>query len=432
MTPLNNNSSNDGSLSPTPKQPRLEQVPTGMVAGRDVTAYNQNQSSFFCLPDEIKTKIIHYLGFREITRLAEVCKHLRDLVENHKALERAWYRQLPSPLQYQLKTIATTKDEQQLRDWLKPFANKDAVESLVKQQKSTYFPALLFFNNSKLMSQSETFNLKTKTEMTHLDKISVATLSADSRHLVTASLDDTVKICSQETDGSWAAKYIINCDTSIKSASFSADARHLLVVDTSDVATIYGQKDDGPLEAKATITDRSRVNWGCLSSDGRHALFYIGRNTLKICAQEATGSWEIKAIIIHNRVINSATFSEDCQHLATASYDNTAKICDLQDDGSWKEIATVTHDNFVCSVDFSADGRHLVSISDDKTAKIFSQESPGSWVKKATIEHNEIIATASFSADGRHVVTTSEDHKVRITELWKNSSLNFHDKIESI
>ncbi|WP_422413121.1 F-box protein, partial [Endozoicomonas sp. ALB122] len=87
MTPLNNNSSNDGSLSPTPKQPGLEQAPTGTLAGSDVTAYNQNQSSFFSLPDESKTMIIRYLGFREITRLAKVCRYLRDLVENHNALE---------------------------------------------------------------------------------------------------------------------------------------------------------------------------------------------------------------------------------------------------------------------------------------------------------------------------------------------------------
>ncbi|WP_422139338.1 F-box-like domain-containing protein [Endozoicomonas sp. ALC020] len=206
MTPLNNNTSNDGSLSPTPKQPRLEQVPTGIVAGRDVTAYNQNQSSFFCLPDESKTTIIRYLGFREITRLVRVCKYFRDLVENHNALERAWCRRFPSPLQYQLKTIATTKDEQQLRDWLKPFTIMDAVESLVKQQKSTYFPALLFFNNSKLMSQCETFDLETKAEITRSNNIFAVTLSGDGRHLVTVSLDNTVKIFSQETDGSWEVK----------------------------------------------------------------------------------------------------------------------------------------------------------------------------------------------------------------------------------
>ncbi|WOG28256.1 hypothetical protein [Endozoicomonas sp. 8E] len=85
------------------------------------------------------------------------CKYFRDLVENNKTLERAWIRQFPSPLQSQLKTIVRTKDEQQLRNWLQTFMDMSTVESLMEQQKNIYFPAQLFFINSKLMSQCETF-----------------------------------------------------------------------------------------------------------------------------------------------------------------------------------------------------------------------------------------------------------------------------------
>ncbi|WP_257254259.1 F-box protein, partial [Endozoicomonas sp. SESOKO3] len=124
MNPLNNHSSDDGSPLPT-KQPRMEEAATGVCAGRDVIVYHQNQSPFLCLPDETKSIIIRYLGFREITRLAKVCRYLRDFVKNDKAMERAWYRRFPSPHQYQLKTIVTAKDKQQLSDWLRSFANAD-------------------------------------------------------------------------------------------------------------------------------------------------------------------------------------------------------------------------------------------------------------------------------------------------------------------
>ncbi|WP_448215007.1 F-box protein [Endozoicomonas sp. 2B-B] len=92
MSPVNSNSGID---SPTPVQPQLEEASTVVSAGREVSVYHQNQSPFLCLPHETKSMIIRYLGFREITRLAKVCRHLRDLVENDKALERAWFRRFP-------------------------------------------------------------------------------------------------------------------------------------------------------------------------------------------------------------------------------------------------------------------------------------------------------------------------------------------------
>ncbi|WP_422452100.1 F-box/WD repeat-containing protein [Endozoicomonas sp. ALC066] len=428
MTPLNNNSGNDGS---TPEQPRLEQAPTGMVAGRDVTAYNQNQSAFFCLPDESKTMIIRYLGFRDITRLVKVCKYFRDLVENHKALERAWYQRFPSPHLYQLKTIATTKDEQQLRDWLKPFANKDTVESLVKKQQSTYFPALLLFNNSKLMSQCETFNLVTKTEITHPYHILIVTLSADGRHLVTACLDNTVKICSQETDGSWKVKASTPDNGWVQEAIFSTDNRHVLVISRLR-ARIYGMKEDGSWEAKATISHNRWILSAAFSADGRHALTASLDNTLKIYGQKTDGSWEAKYIINCDTPIRLASFSADGRHLLVVNTSDVATIYGLEDDGSLQAKATITDPGGVNWACLSSDGRHALIRIGHNTLKICSQEAIGSWEVKATINHNNFAHSHSFSDDCRHLATASFDNTAKICDLqddgsWKEITTISHD-----
>ncbi|WP_257291753.1 F-box protein, partial [Endozoicomonas sp. ONNA1] len=200
----NSNSSIIGvSLSLIPEQPRLERAQTAVSLGRDVRVQDNIEPTFFHLPEEVHAKIICYLEFRDITRIAKVCVYLRDLVKNNKALEIAWFRRFPSPRQYQLKTIVMTKDSQQLRDWLKPFANRDTVESLIEQQNRTYFPALLLFTNSKLMSQCEKFKLEKKTKKSEHGFVNGAKFSPDSRYAVTCDLGAKVKIYGQKTGGSW-------------------------------------------------------------------------------------------------------------------------------------------------------------------------------------------------------------------------------------
>ncbi|WP_257255248.1 WD40 repeat domain-containing protein, partial [Endozoicomonas sp. SESOKO3] len=245
---MKSGSSIDEPVSTRPAQPQLEQAPTGVSAGRDVTLHNNNESLFLCLTDVPKLRIIRYLGFREIICLAKVCKYLRDFVKAEKALERAWSRRFPpfpSPHQYQLKNTIKTKNEHQLRAWLKPFADAGTIESLIKQQKNIHFPVQLLFTNSKLMSLCKEFELVEKLEITHGDRVYEANFSPDGQHLVTASRDNTAKIYGLEDDGSWKQKAIIIHYNWVRLAVFSPDGRYLITASLDGTAKIYGLEDDG-------------------------------------------------------------------------------------------------------------------------------------------------------------------------------------------
>ncbi|WOG28273.1 F-box/WD40 repeat-containing protein [Endozoicomonas sp. 8E] len=458
MDPVNSNSGID-LPSPTPGQPQLEEASTVVSAGREVSVYIQNQSPFLCLPYEIKSMIIRYLGFREITRLAKVCRHLRDLVENDKAVARAWYRRFPSPHQYQLKAMIAKKDEQQLRDWLAPFANKDTVESLLKQRESTYFPAQLLFTNSKLMSQCKKFKLVKKTEITHLDQVNAATLSIDGRHLVTAS-DTTAKIFGQEADGSWELQGTISHNNWVISASFSLDGRHVVTASLDHTAKIYGQEDNGSWKEKAIIPHIEQVTSATFSADGRRLMTVGPDHRVKFFGQGDNGSWELEDTIYHTSQVNSARFSFDesllaihdinavvtiygkgtvgswvkkttlqgiqfaiadisadnC-HLVTTNWDGSAKIYSQKASASWQETACISHVRWLTSANFSADCLHVVITSNDNTAKISRLQADGSWQKEASIPHKRRVLSATFSADGRLVVTASEDGTAKVFGL---------------
>ncbi|WP_257252298.1 F-box protein, partial [Endozoicomonas sp. SESOKO3] len=97
---MKSNCGSDGLLLPTPEPPQMEEASTGVIAGRYVSVYNNNQCLLLDLPVEVESVLIRYLGFREITRLAKVCRYLRDFIKEDKALEKAWIRRFPSPQKY--------------------------------------------------------------------------------------------------------------------------------------------------------------------------------------------------------------------------------------------------------------------------------------------------------------------------------------------
>ncbi|WP_257288797.1 F-box protein, partial [Endozoicomonas sp. SESOKO2] len=245
----NSHSSIDASLSSTLKQTRPEETPRGVSVSREVTVQNSIEPAFFHLPVEIHSKIIRCLDFRGVTRLAKVCKYLHTLVKQDRAVESAWFRRFPEPHQYQLKTLLTAKDDQQLCDWLKPIVNKEAVESLVKQRNNAYFPALLLFTNSQRMSQCEQFELVEKAKISQKYRIMGSKFSPDSRHVMTVA-DNVAKIHSQKAGGSWEEKNTICHKRFIKSANFSPDSRHLVTASPYGKAKICDLGDDGSWEEK--------------------------------------------------------------------------------------------------------------------------------------------------------------------------------------
>ncbi|WP_257291372.1 F-box/WD repeat-containing protein [Endozoicomonas sp. ONNA1] len=455
MHTINSNSGIQEPLLPTPVQQPLEEALSGVSAGRDVTPYYNNNAPFLYLPELTQLEIVRYLGLREVTRLAKVCRYFRDLVKDNNALGRAWNRRFPSPYLDQLKATLKTKDEQQLRNWLEPFANKGTVETLIEQRKNIYFPLQLLFTNSQLMSLCRKFELVETLKITHGGKVREATFSSDGQHLATASSDHTAKIYCREANGSWEVKDTITHNRLVSSASFSSDGRYLVTACDDGTAKIHGLEDHGSWEEKACISHKNYINSATFSADSRRVVTHSSHNTVKIIGRRNNDSWEVEDTF-HRNLITSATLSPDGRHmiifasrdcvieihgqldsglwvvtstikledpvflanfspnschliLSTSTHSNDAAIIyDLQADGSWKEMDTIEHNGLIQSVNFSADCRHVVTASDDKMAKIHSQNA-GSWEEKACIKHYREVTSANFSADCQHVVTTSDD-----------------------
>ncbi|WP_257281728.1 F-box/WD repeat-containing protein [Endozoicomonas sp. ISHI1] len=456
MTPgikqINDNSKIVDSPPTSPGRSQSE-PPTVIGMGREVNASYPCESLFLKkLPIEIKYKIIDYLDLPTVALLKRTCSGLYDVIEEGDVMAKAWYRWFSSAHQAQLKAVISTKDKDQISDWLGRFTNDKAlIKSLVERRESDEFPAIFYFTISELMSECKAFKLVEKGEISHDSEIRSATFSGDGRHVVTMSTkvdDHTVKISGRDISGSWGVKTSFFHTDLINSATFSPDCNHLVTASDDGTAKIYGHSADGSWKAKVTITHDSMVSSAIFSPGGTLVVTASYDNTAKIYGLEANGSWVPKAGISHDDSILSATFSADGRYLiTTAGGADSAKIHSQEDDGSWLETGSIPDISHVTFATFSHDGAHVLTIGKmpendpmmfppssldfPYMVKICGQKADGSWEAQADIRHSSWVISASFSPDSSHIVTASIGGTVKICgqkadESWEPKAIFFH------
>ncbi|WP_257281723.1 WD40 repeat domain-containing protein [Endozoicomonas sp. ISHI1] len=433
MTPGIKQINDNSNIVDSPGQPQSEQTTaTGM--GREITASYQCESLLKELPKEVKYKVIDYLDLPTVTLLKRTCSELCDVIEEGDVLAKAWYKRFSSAHQAQLEAVISTKDKNQLREWMGRFTNDKAlIKSLLERRESDQFPAIFYFTISRLMSECKAFELVEQGEISHGGiGIESATFSADGRHVVTKTITvghNIAKISGQDISGSWDVKANIVHTGLINSATFSPDCNHLVTASDDHTARIYGYSADGSWKEKVTITHDHMVSSATFSPDSTLVVTASYDRTAKIYGLEANGSWVPKARISHEGSILSATFSADGRYVITGSADKV-KIHGQEDDGSWLETGSIPNDSHVTFAAFSIDGTHVLTIGKmldndplmlpfssldfDCTVKIYNQKADGSWEPKLGIHHFSWVISASLSPDSSHTVTASIGGTVKI------------------
>ncbi|WOG28255.1 WD40 repeat domain-containing protein [Endozoicomonas sp. 8E] len=166
-----------------------------------------------------------------------------------------------------------------------------------------------------------------KIEITHDEKVKAVNFSRDERRLATASDDKTATIYGLDEDEQWEVKNTISHNGMIVSATFSADGCNLVTVSVDSVK-ICSQLDDGSWAVEDTVHDGYMAS-ARLSYDGRHLVTTGIGAVAKIYGQGAAGSWVKKATFSHRGLINSTSFSADCLHVVTVTKDNKVRITEL-------------------------------------------------------------------------------------------------------
>ena len=117
----------------------------------------------------------------------------------------------------------------------------------------------------------------------------------------------------------------------------------------------------------------------------------------------------------HGNLVSSIAFSPDSRFLASGSADKTVRVWDVS--GKRAVHTLKGHKNYIYALAWFPDGRRLISGSDDHTLMIWDGET-GRRIKTLT-GHGDDVVSVAVSPDGRHIVSGSWDKTLR---LWDGRS----------
>ena len=220
----------------------------------------------------------------------------------------------------------------------------------------------------------------------------------------------------------WAAILTLQGHSARVRAAYSPDSRRIVSASRDQTIKIWDAESGAVIR---TLKDHSSVeNWGVYSGtpifyflidisvayrpDGRRIVATLGDMTIKIWDAESGDL--IRTLQGHNSYVESAAYSPDGRRIVSASYDNTVNIWDAKSGDLIRSLQS--HDNDVRSAAYRTDGRRIVSASFDKTVKIWDAE--GGTVIRTLQGHDSGVESAAYRPDGRRVVSASMDNTVKI------------------
>lgn len=279
----------------------------------------------------------------------------------------------------------------------------------------------------------------------HLDDVTTAEYSEDTKYIVTACNDG---ICRIWNSSSGEELYKFDSKTKyMTGASMNKEGNRVIMSFHNGSALIWDLPSGNIVSTLKGHT--SAVNYACFSPNGQYALTASKDKTVRLWNAK-TGKY-LKTIVEHTDNVNCALFSNDGTKVITSSEDGTSVVYDLKSKTSKvvfsntdisveyaefnyddTQIAIVTadavhilnaetakpinslrgHDDMISSASFSPDGHSIVTSSHDKTLKLWNINT-GEIIHSFT-GHSNVVRDVVFSPDGQSVLSTSSDNEARI------------------
>ena len=216
----------------------------------------------------------------------------------------------------------------------------------------------------------------------HKDTIWSAAFSPDSKHLVTASSDKTMRVWETTTGRA-------------RPPARAGDGHLVRLLQPGWPLHRHGLGGRrGPGVGERPLGQPLELRE---APEGQDPLSQAGRLT-GITSNDKTAP------------VVSAAFSPDSQRVVMSYNDNTARVWWI--DGSGPPVVLQGHKDIVTSAAFSPDGRFIVTASRDKTARVWKAD--GSGQQLFVLKHDAHVLSAAFSPDSLSIVTASRDKMARV------------------
>jgi len=255
----------------------------------------------------------------------------------------------------------------------------------------------------------------------HSDAIRAATWSLNSRYVLSASNDKTLKIW--EAASGYCLLTLSGHSDSVRACAWSPDGRRVLSASYDHMLKIWEAASGHCL---LTLSGHSLGVNGCAwSPDGSRVLSASSDHTLKIW--DAANGTCLRTLSGHSASVLGCAWSPKGGRVLSASYDNTLAIWDAANDDP--PLSLSAHSGPVNACAWSPDGWCVLSASSDKTLKIWDAEKGHCLLP--LFSHSDPVIACAWSPDGTHVLSASKDRTLKIWEAASGafSTLSGHSGV---
>ncbi|ETO13621.1 G-protein beta WD-40 repeats containing protein [Reticulomyxa filosa] len=201
----------------------------------------------------------------------------------------------------------------------------------------------------------------------------------------------------------------------VNSVKFSPDGKKIVSASDDETVRICDIDAEGMIQVLKGHTDS--VNDAQFSPDGKMVLSCSNDKTIRLWNVRTLK--ELRRLDGHSGVVISAEFSPDCQTIASSSWDQTLRIWDVASGKEKRKLRT--HSNWMSGVRFSSDGQMVVSAVDEQIIGIWDVNS-GKIVAELK-GHCDSILHSQFSSDSRYIASFSLEYIIRIWDLTTRSEV---------
>ncbi|KJR40131.1 repeat-containing protein [Candidatus Magnetoovum chiemensis] len=243
----------------------------------------------------------------------------------------------------------------------------------------------------------------------HIGPVRSVAVSSDGSFIASSSSDNTIILWNIK-ERSLACTFKMHRGP-VESISFSpdgdllasggSDAKLILwdIANKNALYTFEAQQENGSIKSVSFSPDGKLLS--CADNDGVINIYTIEDKTIYASLQG------------HSGAVYSAVFSADGKYLVSGGWDETIRLWDIES----KTLTSVidTNSGFVKSISFSPDGKLISSGNWDDTVKLWDRET-GSLVYSYE-GHKGFVECVCFSPDGALIASSGWDNSIRLWDV---------------
>lgn len=248
----------------------------------------------------------------------------------------------------------------------------------------------------------------------HAASVMDVALIGNGKRLISASLDDTLKIWESKT-----GKVLMTLRghrLGVYSVSVSANGHRAISASQDRSLKLWNLKT-GKEEATINSAHARAIACVVISGDGSQAISASWDRTLKLWDLERRVS--LRTFKGHSKQINAVAVSADWKVAVSASEDRTLKVWSLETGSLLRTLRGHTGD--VWHVALTSNGRLALSASEDKTLKLWNIRS--GHVKETYSGHTSAVYCVAISRSGTTCASASDDMSLKVWDVHCGKTL---------